>query len=94
MAAPLHRDVETSARLVQSLVSEMCAGPFNEQRREDCRAIHAALMRAVNLAMDAWANGDLSAWDQEVLTTSARVLGDIRVVVRQGCWEMRRGIDT
>jgi hypothetical protein len=94
MSANLHRTVETALGLVHSLLTEVTAGPFNEQRREDCRTIHAALVVAVNRAMDAWANGELSAWDQEVLTVTSQTLGDIRTVVRQGWLEIRRGIDT
>jgi hypothetical protein len=89
----IHPTVLTTGNLIRGLVEEMSAGPMTEQRRDNCRALHRAMVAALNAAMDCWSNDELSENDKEILCTCARTLSDVRLLVEQGCSEMRRRFD-
>ena len=88
-----HPTVLHATNLIQSLVSMIVEGPMTEQKREDCRTAHRAMLAAVNTALDHWSNGDLSDHDKEVLVTASRMLADVKELVLRACNEMRRQFD-
>ena len=88
-----HPTVLHATNLIQSLVATIVDGPMTEQKREDCRAAHRAMLAALNTALDHWCNGDLSDQDKEVLVTASRMLADVKELVQLACNEMRRQFD-
>jgi len=79
---------------MMALVRETTAGPMDDNRRSNCQAIQQALRNATHEATDAWANGELSARDQEVLVTLDNTLGATMCLLRQALTDLTWGRST
>ena len=69
--------------MMVALIQEATGGPMDDNRRENCAAFHLALRQAIGHATDAWANGVLSAEDQEVLLLLDQTFGSTVALLRQ-----------
>jgi hypothetical protein len=79
----IHPTVSTTGNLILELAEEITAGPMTEQRRVNCRALHSAIVAALNAAFDCWSNDELSENDKEILYRCTRTLSDIRMTTEE-----------
>ena len=76
---------------MMALVRETTAGPMDDNRRSNCQALQQALRNASHAATDAWANGELTARDQEVLVMLDDTLGSTMNLLRQALTDLTWG---
>ena len=79
---------------MMALIHETTAGPMDDNRRSNCQTLQHALQKACHAATDAWANGELTSQDQEVLMMLDNTLGATMSVLRQLLADLTWGRNT